>query len=68
VENLLCEVEKKHSTPADVRTSPKATRILRAPLGVNDGKGNAFISHQGDVQPSGFSQSRRRQYPARTVS
>jgi radical SAM protein len=54
VENLLCEVEKKHSTPADVRTSPKATRILRAPLGVNDGKGIAFISHQGDVQPSGF--------------
>jgi radical SAM protein with 4Fe4S-binding SPASM domain len=54
VENLLCEVEKKHSTPADVRTSPKATRILRAPLGVNDGKGIVFISHQGDVQPSGF--------------
>jgi AdoMet-dependent heme synthase len=54
VENLLCEVEKKHSTPADVRTSPKATRILRAPLGVNDGKGIAFISHQADVQPSGF--------------
>jgi radical SAM protein with 4Fe4S-binding SPASM domain len=27
---------------------------LRAPLGVNDGKGVVFISHQGDVQPSGF--------------
>ena len=54
VENLLREVEKKHSTPADVRTSPKATRVLRAPLGVNDGKGIAFISHRGDVQPSGF--------------
>ena len=54
VENLLREVEKKHSTPADVRTSPKVTRVLRAPLGVNDGKGIAFISHRGDVQPSGF--------------
>jgi radical SAM protein len=54
VENLLCEVEKNHSTPADVRSSAKATRILRAPLGVNDGKGILFISHQGDVQPSGF--------------
>jgi AdoMet-dependent heme synthase len=54
VEDLLCDVEKKHSTPADVRTSPKANRILRAPLGVNDGKGIVFISHQGDVQPSGF--------------
>ena len=27
---------------------------LRAPLGVNDGRGVVFISHTGDVQPSGF--------------
>jgi radical SAM protein with 4Fe4S-binding SPASM domain len=27
---------------------------VRAPLGVNDGKGVVFISHKGDVQPSGF--------------
>ena len=54
VEDLLADVEKKHSTPADVATSPQATRIVRAPLGVNDGKGILFVSHLGDVQPSGF--------------
>lgn len=26
----------------------------RAPLGINDGKGFVFISHLGDIQPSGF--------------
>ena len=26
----------------------------RAPLGINDGKGFVFVSHIGDVQPSGF--------------
>ncbi len=26
----------------------------RAPLGINDGKGVMFISHRGEVQPSGF--------------
>jgi AdoMet-dependent heme synthase len=54
VEDLLAGVEKKHSTPADIATSSHATRIVRAPLGVNDGKGIVFVSHQGDVQPSGF--------------
>jgi AdoMet-dependent heme synthase len=54
VEDLLAGVEAKHSTPAEVASSPQATRIVRAPLGVNDGKGIVFISHQGDVQPSGF--------------
>jgi AdoMet-dependent heme synthase len=54
VTDLLNDVEKKHSTPADVARSPRATRIVRAPLGVNDGKGIVFISHQGNVQPSGF--------------
>jgi radical SAM protein with 4Fe4S-binding SPASM domain len=54
VEDLLADVEKKHSTPGDVAISPQATRIVRAPLGVNDGKGILFISHLGDVQPSGF--------------
>lgn len=27
---------------------------LRAPLGINDGKGFAFVSHLGDIYPSGF--------------
>lgn len=57
VEALLAEVENQHSTPTDVTSSqqaPRANRILRAPLGVNDGKGVVFVSHTGDVQPSGF--------------
>jgi AdoMet-dependent heme synthase len=53
-EDLLADVEQKRSTPADLASSAKATRIVRAPLGVNDGRGVVFISHQGDVQPSGF--------------
>ena len=54
VDELLAEVERKHSTPTDVASAPRAARIVRAPLGVSDGKGVVFISHQGDVQPSGF--------------
>jgi radical SAM protein len=54
VADLLAAVERQHSTPMDVAPSARATRIVRAPLGVNDGKGILFISHQGDVQPSGF--------------
>jgi AdoMet-dependent heme synthase len=33
--------------------NPVALRT-RAPLGINDGKGFVFISHTGDIQPSGF--------------
>jgi radical SAM protein len=54
VEVLLAHVEAKHSTPTDVFATPGTARIARAPLGVNVGKGVVFVSHQGDVQPSGF--------------
>jgi radical SAM protein len=53
-EALLVNAENKRWTPTDLASSIQATRIVRAPLGVNDGKGILFISHQGDVQPSGF--------------
>lgn len=33
---------------------PHARRGLRAPGGVNDGKGFVFVDHIGQVQPSGF--------------
>ena len=37
------------------RGLPDAERVgLRAPGGVNDGKGFLFVSHIGDLQPSGF--------------
>jgi AdoMet-dependent heme synthase len=53
-EDLLVNAEKKEWTPTELASSTQATRIVRAPLGVNDGKGIVFVSHQGDVQPSGF--------------
>lgn len=53
-EDLLANAEKKSWTPTELASSPQSTRIVRAPLGVNDGKGIVFVSHQGNVQPSGF--------------
>ena len=54
VDELLAKAEMNHLTPTDLASSAQATRIVRAPLGVNDGKGILFVSHRGDVQPSGF--------------
>ena len=54
VEKLLAEAHDRSWTPSEVAPNGKATKILRAPLGVNDGRGVVFISHTGDVQPSGF--------------
>ncbi|MGE5216996.1 MAG: TIGR04053 family radical SAM/SPASM domain-containing protein [Chloroflexota bacterium] len=53
-EDLLTDASARHWTPTDLASSTQATRIVRAPLGVNDGKGIVFISHRGDAQPSGF--------------
>ena len=54
VEQLLAEAHDRSWTPSEVAPSGNSTKILRAPLGVNDGRGVVFISHTGDVQPSGF--------------
>jgi radical SAM protein len=54
VQALLEEVKTNSSKPSDVAPSPTAAKIVRAPLGVNDGKGVVFVSYKGDVQPSGF--------------
>ena len=54
VEKLLEAVEQKSLTPSDLAGSGMAPKIVRAPLGVNDGKGVVFVSYKGDVQPSGF--------------
>lgn len=54
VEDLLAKAKTNRWAPSDVAASARATRIVRAPLGVNDGKGILFVSHRGDVQPSGF--------------
>ena len=44
---------KGNSFPA-VRQEKEADAIGRAPRGLNDGKGFVFISHTGEVFPSGF--------------
>jgi radical SAM protein len=41
--------------PANRRSKIEKGRMgSRAPLGINDGKGFVFISHVGNIQPSGF--------------
>ena len=54
VEALLEAVEQKSLTPLDLADSGMAPKIVRAPLGVNDGRGVVFVSYKGDAQPSGF--------------
>ena len=54
VEKLFADASSRSWTPTDLASSAPAARIVRAPLGVNDGKGVVFISHTGNVQPSGF--------------
>lgn len=41
------------ASPA-IGSSPTADGIGRAPRGINDGKGFVFVSHLGEVFPSGF--------------
>ena len=54
VEYLLDAVTQGALTPSELGGSGAARAVLRAPLGVSDGKGVVFIAHKGDVQPSGF--------------
>jgi radical SAM protein len=54
VEDLLNAVERNMLTPSDLGSSRTAEKVVRAPFGVTDGKGVVFISHIGNVQPSGF--------------
>jgi AdoMet-dependent heme synthase len=46
VTELLSEVKQKPLTPSDLAPAGTAPRIVRAPLGVNDGKGVVFISQR----------------------
>lgn len=40
--------------PLDAAAERKRDSIGRAPRGINDGKGFVFVSHTGEVYPSGF--------------
>jgi radical SAM protein with 4Fe4S-binding SPASM domain len=46
-------IEKKAKSPA-LTSAKVADSIGRAPRGLNDGKGFVFVSHTGEVYPSGF--------------
>jgi len=45
---------KRKAGVAHVQVNVSRDAIGRAPRGLNDGKGFVFISHKGDVYPSGF--------------
>jgi AdoMet-dependent heme synthase len=47
--------ERRHVSARDTHVSAKVQDTIgRAPRGLNDGKGFAFVSHTGKVFPSGF--------------
>ena len=51
---LQKKVDEKRSGAIPVDTRVSTDEIGRAPRGLNDGKGFVFISHRGEVFPSGF--------------
>jgi radical SAM protein len=53
---LQQQVSAKRSGAAQCAVAPKREQdtIGRAPRGLNDGKGFVFVSHTGEVYPSGF--------------
>jgi len=51
---LQKRVAEKRAGIAPVETRVSSDDIGRAPRGLNDGKGFVFISHRGEVFPSGF--------------
>jgi AdoMet-dependent heme synthase len=67
---LQHRVQEKQ-TNSHLKTSAKAADTIgRAPRGLNDGKGFVFISHTGEVYPSGFlplSGGNVRQQPLREI-
>ncbi|MBS1801843.1 MAG: TIGR04053 family radical SAM/SPASM domain-containing protein [Acidobacteria bacterium] len=51
---LQQKVAEKRAGATQVNAQVSADDIGRAPRGLNDGKGFVFISHKGEVFPSGF--------------
>lgn len=51
---LQQKVAEKRAGTLHVETRVSTDEIGRAPRGLNDGKGFVFISHKGEVFPSGF--------------
>jgi len=51
---LNAAVPAQRASPTNAEVHEKKAWGTRAPLGINDGKGFVFVSHIGDIQPSGF--------------
>ncbi|MBL4699937.1 MAG: hypothetical protein JKX85_01640, partial [Phycisphaeraceae bacterium] len=51
------------ANPAALANKPK---VQRAPIGISDGKGVMFISHVGDMYPSGFMPINCGRFPAKS--
>ncbi len=54
VEKKLTSMHCSEKLPDDLTGPRVRPSIGRAPAGVNSGKGFLFVSHQGDIMPSGF--------------
>lgn len=56
---VLIQKAVSQQLPSFAERGPSATRrfpsdVVRAPIGVNDAKGFVFVSHTGEIYPSGF--------------
>ncbi len=60
-------VLQKQGDPQRNPVGHAGDRLQRAPLGVNDGKGVMFISHTGQVFPSGFMPIECGRFPRQSV-
>lgn len=57
----------RRGDPQQQRGRPAERRMQRAPLGVSDGKGVMFVSHTGQIFPSGFLPIPCGRFPADSV-
>lgn len=60
-------LQRRGDPQRDPGHASSGERIQRAPLGVNDGKGVMFVSHIGEIYPSGFMPVLCGRFPADSV-
>lgn len=51
---VLLQRKARRDDIVGLRAHPAIDGISRAPRGVNDGQGIVFVSHEGEISPSGF--------------
>jgi radical SAM protein len=60
-------VLREHGNPQRGGPATEQAATQRAPLGINDGRGVMFVSHTGEVYPSGFLPIRCGSFPSDSV-